>query len=564
MKYKITTLILCLIIAFSSCVDMNMTPLSSGNSESWYSTETELDMAVNEFYVLGYWKDPLENAEQWSDNFTYRNVHRMDLLYGTVTGNNWEVYRLWQQNYKLIARANTLLEKIDNNVIGVSEAKIRQYKAEAYFARACKYAELLFFFGDVPYYDKYITMAEAFAKGRTPKEEIIPIVYDNFDKAIADLPASYGTKAVHFTKGAAYAMKARFALWMGDWDIAAKAAKGCMDLGEYELHSNFTELFLANTKNNTKEKIFAIPRSIANSVVLEGWIVNNERTRNSGGYGSACPSWDLFAAFLCTDGLPIDESPLFDPQDPFKNRDPRCAKTIVEFGSKHLGFDYYTHPDVKQVMNYSTGVLQSNQDNRSINQYASYNGLNWKKGIDEAWNAEGGVERDYVVIRYADVLLMYAEAKIELDEIDSSVLNAINLVRARGYGVPVTNTTAYPAVTNTGQEKLRQTVRLERRVELANEALRYMDLVRWKLAGKALNSKNYGQIYPATAASTANWFWASVPQIDEDGIANFSAMETAGQIAVLSERIWVDRQYLWPMPIQDMETCPNIKQNPGY
>lgn len=568
MKYQIITLIAGLALLLNSCVDMNLTPLSKANSESWYTTEEELNMAVNEFYLLGYWKDPLESSETWTDNFTYRNTHRTSILYGTLngsnSGDNWISPRLWQQSYKMIARANSLLEKIDVNAIGISDDKIRQYKAEAYLARACKYADLIFFFGDVVYHDKYITIEEAFQKGRTSKDEIIPLVYADFDKAIADLPVSYGTKAVHFTKGAAYALKARFALYMGDWDIAAKAAKACMDLNEYELHSDFTNLFLANTKNNTKEKIFAIPRSIANSVVYDVWFVNNERTRNSGGYGSAAPSWDLFAAFLCTDGLPIDESPLFDSKNPFKNRDPRCAKTIVEFGTQHLGFYYDTHPEVTDVMNYSTGATQKNQDNRLINQYASYNGLNWKKGIDEAWNVQGGVESDYVAIRYADVLLMYAEAKIELNEIDDSVLNAINMVRARGFGVKVSETNKYPAVANTGQASLRKAVRLERRVELAKENLRYMDLVRWKLASKALNTKNYGIIYPATPASITNWFWASTPQIDEDGIADFSAMEKAGQIAVLSERIWVDHQYLWPLPTADIEICPNLKQNPGY
>ena len=565
MKYQIITLIASLALIFSSCVDMSLSPLSSENSESWYSSEEELLMAVNEFYILGYWKDPLENAEMWTDNFTYRNAHRTTILYGTFngsnSGDNWLSPKLWEQNYKLIARANSLLDKIDVNAVGVSADKVRQYKGEAYFARACKYAELLFFFGDVPYHDTYVTIDEAIQMPRTPKDEIKPLVYDDFDKAIEGLPVSYGTKAVHFTKGAAYAMKARFALYMGDWAIAAKAAKDCMDLNEYELHKDFAELFLADTKSNTKEKIFAIPRSVANGVMLDSWFVNNERTRNAGGYGSACPSWDLLAAFLCTDGKPIDESDLFNPKKPFENRDPRCAKTIVEFGTQHLGFEYDTHPDKTKVMNYATGNLQDNQDNREINQYAAYNGLNWKKGIDEAWKAEGGVECDYVIMRYADVLLMYAEAKIELNEIDDSVLKAINMVRARGFGVAVTQTDSYPVVTNEGQEKLRQVVRLERRVELAKENLRYMDLIRWKLASKALNTKNYGLVYKATADSKAGWFWASTPSIDDDGIADFSGVSNA---AVLSQRVFPEHQYLWPIPTADLEICPNLKQNPGY
>lgn len=573
MKYILKIYVLGLLFIIHACSDMDLAPLSEGSSETWYSTEEELNMAVNEFYILGYWNQPLENSEQWTDNFTYRNTHRMDILYGTLNGGQWETYRLWEQSYKLIARANALLERIDDAAAGnVSQSRIDQYKAEAYFARACKYADLICYFGDVVYYDKSPSLDEAFAKSRTAKDEVIPLVYEDFDRAAAHLPESYGPNAVHFTKGAAYAMKARFALYMGDWRVAAEAAKNCMDLGVYDLHSDFGDLFLASTKANTQEKIFSFPRSISNGVVLDQWIVNNELTRNAGGYGSAAPSWDLLAAFLCTDGLPIDESPLFDPHNPFANRDPRCAKTIVEFGTVHLGFEYNTHPEVKQVMNYNTGTMQANQDNRAINQYASYNGLNWKKGINELWTQNGRtVERDYVIMRYADVLLMYAEAKIELNEIDNSVLDAMNRVRARGYNVNSSEVDKYPAITSLDQTALRRTVRLERRVELANEGLRYMDLIRWRLATKALNTKNYGILYPASelidkVASKGHWFWAYTPPIDEDGIADFSQMENAGLISVLSQRVWDERQYLWPLPTAELEVSPNLitDNNPGY
>lgn len=91
-----------------------------------------------------------------------------------------------------------------------------------------------------------------------------------------------------------------------------------------------------------------------------------------------------------------------------------------------------------------------------------------------------------------------------------------------------------------------------------------MDLIRWKLAEKALNSNNYGIIYPATTASKTNWFWASTPQIDDDGFADFSAMASAGQISVLSTRVFPAHQYLWPIPVEDIQVCPNLKQNDGY
>lgn len=560
-------------LMLTSCESMDMTPLTQGNSESWYSTEVELEMAVNEFYILGYWNQPLESSEQWTDNFTYRQQNRNPgsngtVLDGTMNGQQWEVYSLWQQNYKLIARANSLLANYHKAAGEVSPSQLNRYAGEALFCRACKYAELICYYGDVPYMQGTETIEEACQAGRRNKDEIKALVYEDFDRAIEYLPVDYGTAAMHVTKGAAMAMKARFALYLGDFDLAAKAAKDCMDLKVYSLEPDFAKLFLQDTGVNP-EKIFYIPRSLENDVILDQWFVNNGLPRNAGGYGSDNPSWDLFAAFLCTDGLPIDESDLFDPRNPFANRDPRCAKTIVEFGTEHCGFEYNPRPDVTQVMNYTTGKMQSNNDNRAVNQYASYNGLIWKKGIDISWTQNGKkVARDYLMMRYADVLLMYAEAKIELNELDNSVTDAINTVRARAYGVKLADTSMYPAVKMGSQEELRKAVRIERRMELANEGLRYMDLIRWKLATKALNGYNYINLQPDELLNNIVkkdlWFWGMTPQIDEDGLADFSALYNAGLVALGAKRVFPDRQYLWPIPTREMTLCPNLKNNPGY
>ena len=133
---------------------------------------------------------------------------------------------------------------------------------------------------------------------------MIPLVYEDFDKAIEYLPVSYGSEAEHFTKGAAYAMKARFALYMSDWEIAAKAAKDCMDLGIYSLEADFSKLFLQSTKSNP-EKIFVIPRSIANEVVLTPWIVKNELPRNAGGYVLIIRHGICWRLFFVLTGFPL-------------------------------------------------------------------------------------------------------------------------------------------------------------------------------------------------------------------------------------------------------------------
>lgn len=567
MKHIFAILSLGCCLALNSCNDLDLNPLSEGSSENWYSSETEIEMAVKDFYRDNFW--PLDNEDK-TDNFVYRET-TSKILSGTFNGQESDVTTLWSNQYKAIARANTILANIEEaGSLGISEAKLKQFEAEALFARASMYARLVSYFGDVIYVTEVIGMDEAFSIGRTPKSEIIPKIYEDYDKAAAVLPVKYsGTSSQRATKGAALALKARFALYMGDWEVAAKAAKECMELDIYKLYPDFGKLFLSTTQN-TEESIFLLPRSIENKVTLGNWTVMNELPRNTGGWGAFAPSWDLLAAFTCTDGLPIDESPLFDPHNPFKNRDPRCTATIVEFGTRHVGFEYNPHPDAVEVMNYNTGKMQKNNDARVNAQFASFNGLLWKKRIDETWLQNGlDTDPDKIIIRYADVLLMYAEAKIELGQIDESVLNAINQVRARAYGVDVSDTGQYPAVTTTEQSKLRSIVRIERRVEFANEGLRYMDLVRWKLASKALTRPNYGMLYPVSllrekVVDKGLWFWPSVPDMDEDGIADFSKMEKAGLVAPLSPRLWNDRQYLWPIPTKEILINENIKQNPGY
>jgi starch-binding outer membrane protein, SusD/RagB family len=140
-------------------------------------------------------------------------------------------------------------------------------------------------------------------------------------------------------------------------------------------------------------------------------------------------------------------------------------------------------------------------------------------------------------------------------------------VRARAYKVAVTATSNYPAITM-ATPNLRTAIRTERRMELAHEALRYMDIVRWKLASKVLKRSIYGNLDPADlktkVVDKGLWPFPGIPTIDEDGTPDFKAMEATGLIKVLSPCAWDDRQYLWPIPTAELQINPNMKQNPGY
>jgi hypothetical protein len=565
-----------------SCTELDLVQEDAASSGSWYQNKDQFRQSLNEGYREVFW--PMDqSANGWTDDWQRRDA--LDAIkagnvsseYGTASTN-------WSNMYKAITRVLVVIEKLEaQDVLTADDTKL--FKAEANFLRASYWSYLISHYGDVPFYEEELTVEESFEIGRTNKDEILQRIYAYYDDAALNLPVSYGGLK-YATKGAAYAMKARIALYMGDHATAAEAAEDCMDLGEYELYPNFEELFVSSTKNS-KETIFHIPRN-ADLNEIRNDNVRDYLPRNHGGWGARNPSWELLASFECTDGLPVDESPLFDPQNPFKNRDPRCSMTIAPFGSlvdgdglessdgsNFMGLEYTPNPTKKEVLDFSNNSLIKNNDTQSVAAFASFNGLAWKKGVDEDWK-DYLTDPDLIVIRYADVLLMYAEAKIELNQIDASVLGAINQVRDRAYA---NSGKLNPTVTTTDQNELRYKVRNERRAELAFEGRRYMDLIRWRLAEKALTGNSYGMLNVATdgnvtvpptgplmdnVVNPGLWFWGMKPEVDEDGLPDFSALLNAGLCRSLNTINFPERQYLWPIPASERLLNPNLTQNTGY
>ncbi|NWJ51426.1 MAG: RagB/SusD family nutrient uptake outer membrane protein [Bacteroidetes bacterium] len=565
MKYIIAFLFLSLFFG-TACTDLNINPLSQGSSASWYSNETEFTMALNDCYREVFWP---KDDDLWTDDVIYR-ANLNEITGNTMTGQSGTVTTMWLNSYKSISRCNTIIASIPKATGKISTAKLDQYAAEARFCRACRYSDLIRHFGDVIYTTRVLPLDSAFMVSKTPKADILKGIYADLDFAASKLPASYSASTVkRATKGAALAYKARIALCMGDYTTARDAAKACMDLGVYTLYPDFGKLFLPTTKNAV-ETIFMTPRSVALNVILDVAFIQNTTTRTApNGWCAYNPSWDFFCSFLCTDGKTIDKSPLYNPRLPFKNRDPRCTKTIVEFGTAHLGFIYQPHPDSTKVLNVNTGKYVTNMDTRSYTQYASYNGLACKKGVDIDWIDDLKSDPDRILMRYADVLLMYAEAKIELNEIDQTVRDAMNMVRARAYGVDKSAISSYPAITETDQASLRRILRLERRMEFYNEGLRYQDIIRWKIAEIVLNKTSYGMLDPADQRakiiSKGLWFFPGIPNFDNQDIPDFTAWYTAGLTKLLTPKTFdKNRQYLWPLPTTELLGNKNLAQNPGY
>lgn len=569
MKKYLKIISLLSIVAFAGCQKLDLNPLSEGSSENWYSNEQEFELALNDLYRPALWYIEARrayNTDRFTDDWNQRE-YLYDYVAGTITSDWVDSRDTWINTYKEIARANKVLINLDRVKGKIPNEKIQQFKGEASFFRASFYSYLVFLYGDVPLITKDVTIEEAFEAGRTDKNEILKQIYNDYDTAAKYLPTPSEGGIQRVTKGAAYAFKARIATWMLDYKTARDASDACINLNTYSLEPDFGRLFLTST-NSSPEFIFVLPQSqeltgsgtFNAASFLPRYVV--------GGNNGAQPSWDLFCAYTCTDGLPIDKSPLYDPQNPFKNRDPRISETIVEFGTPHLGYIY--DPGAKQILELSTGKMVTNQETQFTTQFAAYNGLNLKKGVDESWVDDLQADNNFIIMRYADVLLMYAEAKMELNEIDQSVFDALNQVRARAYKVSRAATSLYPSINETDQDKLRTIIRTERRVELAWENRRYFDLIRWKLADRVLNR-------PVVALpqkdgleqniASGDYFFPknALPIVDKDGSVDLQPLINTGKVRVVANRSFNTRQYLWPIPTEETEINVNLlPNNPGY
>lgn len=555
--------IIVLISAFSmlqvACVKLDLNPLSESSTGNFYSNQAELEMAIDDMYRLAFWNN---TNDEYSDNAWNRGSGGNVVTFGTMDAENSTASGLWLDCYKAAGRASIFLEKMDGAAGRVPESVMKRMEGEARLVRAYQYSRLIAHFGDVPLLTTSIPLSEAYELGRENKETVLSFVFDEFDRAADLLPTGYGANDIkRFTRGAALALKARIALYMEKWVVARDAAAVVMQLEQesvYGLYPSYRNLFLASAATSN-EIIISIPRSEEYGFF---GATTSLVPRNVGGFASVLPTWELMDSYECTDGLPIDQSPLYDPSDPFSNRDPRLVETIVPFGTPWLGVQYQPHPDSTRVWSYRDSRMVSNTDNRAVNQFASYTGLLWKKGIDERWLQAMREDNDRIILRYAEVLLTYAEAKIELNEVDSSVLDAINRLRARGYGTSVNQTAEYPAVTTEDVAALRTIIKRERRVELANEGLRYMDLIRWRLAEKVLTLPVFGLPDPQNQDRN-KWPFAGAPEIDEDGIPDYSALRN--NIKQLAERNFdASRQYLWPIPASERRINQKLTQNLNY
>lgn len=559
-KYPIISVFL--IILSASCSDyLEKYPLNNPSDATFLSNETELEMAVTGCYNP-LWSSVISGVpfylvfDQISDLGWDRDGSTLQAIgRGATDSQNSTVLSIWTTLYQGIARCNYVLKNMERGQENISATVYVQSKAEARFLRALYYHYLIELWGGVPLVKEPLTLSESNVP-RTAKAEIVDFLLTELDECAADLTQTNKPTSGRATKGAAWGLASRIALYNERWNDAISFAEKVMALEgtEYELHPNYMDLF-QYAGENSKEIIFSVQYLKGENTHSLFRIFGS---RNAKGYTNKKPSYQTADSWECTDGIQIDESLLFDPQDPYRNRDPRLGYTLAVSGSTFLGFQFETHGDSLMCWNYNLDPPKRVANLEATHAYATFTGIAWRKYADNLdKDAANDSELNLIMMRYAEILLNYAEAKIEAGQIDQSVLDAVNKIRQRP-------SVEMPPITAASQNELRNAVRRERKYELSCEGLRLFDIRRWKIAENVMNLPVLGRMkksYPAIA-----------PRVDELGTAYYDNIPIAqqGESADFKMRVVEirsfdkNRDYLWPIPYIEMDTNSALEQNPGY
>ncbi|WP_200976038.1 RagB/SusD family nutrient uptake outer membrane protein [Echinicola sp. 20G] len=588
---KIYIAIACLTVFLSSCNDefMERYPLDQISDENFWKTEQDLELYCNSFYstyITGFgsgwgtstvspygYNEAIAYGDVISDNGapqTYSKV-AADQYNGHISGGSgsggWNWSNIRDLNYFL-----------DNYQRGDVATEVRNvYAGEIYFFKAWDYFKKVKTFGDVPWLTHVVqTNSPELLAPRTPREEVMDSVIYILDKAIAYLPEKGSEKTDRLNKDMALHLKSRICLYEGTYrkyhselgldgteflQEAVAASEQLMD-GTYNLYStgdienDYNELFATYSYDGNPEVILwkEYAADLNLGVAFSRYYAQNLRHRHGA-------TRSLVDEYLCVDGQPISESDLFmgkeTIQEEMTNRDPRLSQTIANFGTYNLqagvqGANNAPYPNIPG--------LSGNQCP------TGYRVAKWFLNDPTDWDRVTNGMQAAIVFRYAETLLNYAEAKYELGELNQTVLDeTINLIRARVNMPPLVMgaipsdpimESNYATYCSYMPEPVLREIRRERRVELAFESFRWDDLMRWK-AGRFLEIPVEGikfvqDQFPGVEIGKDVF-------LSEEGYI-LPYFETLPNGRAFDE----EKQYLFPIPIEDLVLNPNLDQNPGW
>lgn len=441
---------------------------------------------------------------------------------------------VWDDSYTAIRNVNIFLANIDVVPLNLPGEKA-QWKAEARVLRAIAYFELLKRWGGIPIIGDTIYNAnEKIAINRSSFDQCVNYISAQIDSAKNYLPLSYSsTYFGRITRGAALGLESRVLLYaasplnnptndLSKWKAAADAADSVMNLGIYSLDNSFYDVF---TSRKNPEVILAHYNSPNSSVEQNNGPIGSPR----GDKGLTSPTQELVDAFEMSNGDSItDPSSGYNPQNPYANRDPRMTYTVFYNGQTWLGRTVQTYDGgIDRPAGYGNATSGETRTGYYMRKFLSTAG---------SLSSYSNTEHDFPIIRYAEILLNYAEAENEAIGPDGSVYNAINAIRKRAGLNP------YALPTGLSQSEMRTYIHHERRVEMAFEEQRFWDIRRWKIAGTVLNGTLHGM---QITKNSDNTFTYKVVNADN---VTFDAT----------------KMYIYPIPYKETISNTSLTQNPNW
>ncbi|MBI0398564.1 MAG: RagB/SusD family nutrient uptake outer membrane protein [Cytophagales bacterium] len=557
-KLIIYTILIPALILTTACDDeyLERLPLDSPSSETYFANETELEMAVTGVYNR-LWYFPAGIA--WFLSFDFasddgwdRNGSTLQALgRGEQNADNGFTNGFWSHFYRGINRVNYITSKSIELRQKMDPDDYDRLVGEARFLRAFFYSYLAELYGDVPLITSTLTLEDS-QTPRASKEAVIDFVLSELDEVKNYLPMNASDKG-RVTKGVVLALISRVALWNERWEVSASAAKELIDSGAYQIDPDYQGMFTFAGDNS--------PEVIMRIQYLRGVATHNMPrnfwSRMALGHSNKKPPQDMVDTYHCIDGLPIDESPLYKPNSPFENRDPRLGHTLVLPGSRLVNWIYETHRDSTMTWEFRGDEMIRVPNIEAQHAYASFTGYLYRKHVDVANYPTdvGSSDQNLTIFRLGEVLLNYVEAKVELNQLDESVYEAINAIRSReSVQMPLLEA-------GKTQGELRNIVRKERRHELGMEGFRYFDIRRWRIAEDVIPGPVRGRVNRYGEGGWLN----SAPMIDEMGTPSYDNISNASEMVVVETRAFnPERDYLWPIPRIELETNTALTQNPGY
>jgi hypothetical protein len=561
-----------LILLFSCNKALDMKPLNEISDADYWKTAGQFKLAANEFYTylrsFGDILNDAPHADRRADLMTTRDgANAFSSGTNTIPASDGN----YNTAYTRIRATNYLLTKAETYA---NSGEIKQFVAEAKFFRAYIYFDLVQQYGDVQLIDKLLDPSSPELQGtRAPRAQVVDFIVKDLEEAIADLPLEAAIPAAdkgRVSKGAAQAFLGRVTLFEGTWqksrgntaradallDKSISASNAVITGNEYQLFapaalgdSAQKYMFVlenqqsnpANiTKSSNKEYILANRYDFNSRQIrlnITHSVVNNV-------YWMTKKMADMY---LSQDGLPISKSPLFQgyatTTSEYQNRDNRMRYTMMLDGNyywdnENPGSRITWKGDAADIAN-SRG-----KQNGAVN--SGYNNQKWGTERRLQDNEEA---YDYPVIRLAEVYLNYAEAVFERNGAitDAELDKSLNLVRNRANKAMPKLSNAF--VTSNGLD-MRTEIRRERTVELYFEGFRVDDLKRWKTAETELPQPIQGITWTGTQWQTR---WASIGTKVVNGV-----------YVLESGRQWAEKNYLLPIPTQQIQLNPNLGQNPGW